>query len=188
MAALPVTVLDLPPEIHLSIASYLPFPAQLYFRKASRLLYTGIPHPTHAVLLDVELEPRYKKYYACGLCLRLRPWQKFTDTMRKGKHSKDGSGRKERICVDCGIVGSYAGRPLYQPGSCFEIMKVLHVMCMCCREVGERSGDAVMLLCERCSPPRLGNSEEIERAETQWQRARPAKAGNRETGHGSGDE
>ncbi|GFG23854.1 hypothetical protein IFM61606_03746 [Aspergillus udagawae] len=150
------TLLRLPPELHLLIGAYLPFPDIVRFRITCAYLYSLLPPLTHAQLLLAETTDYAlsKDIYACRYCLRLRPASRFADRMRRRRRGRYGRDAEKRFCVECGLQPRKGtdGEARYGPGAQVRIDGVLYVICITCRRFG--LGYAGGIECQACGMER----------------------------------
>ncbi|EAW07134.1 F-box domain protein [Aspergillus clavatus NRRL 1] len=132
------TLLSLPPELHLLITTFLPFPDVIYLRITCSHLYSVLPPLTLPQLLLAETSSYAltKDLYACRYCLRLRPAVAFADRMRCRRRSRHGRDAGKRFCVECGLQSRTegAGEARYGPGAQIQMQGILYVICITCRE------------------------------------------------------
>ncbi|PYH83063.1 hypothetical protein BO82DRAFT_431110 [Aspergillus uvarum CBS 121591] len=106
----PRPIANLPPELHLLIATHLPQLPDLsraHLAQTNYYFHTLLPRPTHADLLAAELDPLAiaNDLYACRYCLRLRRVTHFADRMVRRGRGRFGAAREraKRFCLECGI-------------------------------------------------------------------------------------
>ncbi|PYI23770.1 hypothetical protein BO99DRAFT_428584 [Aspergillus violaceofuscus CBS 115571] len=107
----PSPLANLPPELHLLIATHLPQPPDLsraHLAQTNHYFHTLLPRPTHADLLAAELDPLAIAHdlYACRYCLRLRRATHFADRMVRRGRGRFGAAREraKRFCLACGVL------------------------------------------------------------------------------------
>lgn len=142
-------LLDLPPEIHSAIVTYLAFPSKPNLKCTNHYFYDLVAPLTHNELLEAEqilpgVSKRFEaasglscsaKFFACKDCLRLRPRSKFANHVTrdmKRKRKRRGIGgmdADQRFCIDCGIKENRFYR-----GEYIEIGYEGFVLCVDCGE------------------------------------------------------
>ncbi|KAL2783322.1 hypothetical protein BJX66DRAFT_318743 [Aspergillus keveii] len=149
----PITLLDLPNEIHQLIAQCLDFPSLIQLKRVCRHFHALIPQLSVSQMLEVEVSDFgwEKGLYTCRDCLRLRPRARFADNMIRRKKAKFGVDAGKRFCVDCGI-NPRQGTTRYTRGSHVVIQGEPYVICRSCgifREAAIEKGRS-MSECQRC--------------------------------------
>lgn len=127
-------LLNLPPELLILIAEFLPIHDVLNLRFTCAYLYDQIPRPSHTQLLQAESTEwaRHKDIYTCRYCLRLRPAREFADRMLRRRRSRSGADSDKRFCIECGLK-SREGTARYGPGAQVAIQGRVFVICLSCR-------------------------------------------------------
>ena len=157
----PPEFMSLPPEIHLLIFHYLPFPWDIHLKLTSSYFNSLLPRLSHQDLLQAE-KSRYatsRHLYACRCCLRLRSADQFARRMLERRRSRGGRDARKRFCVECGLTPrSESQEARYGRGAIIDIQGVLYVVCMACRKLGiawrEKWGN-MSSLCEGCARARV---------------------------------
>ncbi|OJJ65495.1 hypothetical protein ASPBRDRAFT_165010 [Aspergillus brasiliensis CBS 101740] len=142
-----VTVLDLPTELHLHISRWLDCPSRLALSQTTQLFRSRLavmnPTTTEQKLLflcAMENWNRYKEYFCCSRCLKLRFRGAFVAEQIQGKRGKGCAERDRRICLECGIKCG-----LYLSGQMMIFDGYKRFVCGLCRQTYE-SG----LCCTSC--------------------------------------
>ena len=101
----PKQLLDLPTELHLELARYLPLKEKMALRLTNHYLADTFPSINLLDLLEVEVTDVYinEGKLACSYCIRLRLQSKFGDDMKIGEYGCGGTKALERFCIDCGM-------------------------------------------------------------------------------------
>ena len=146
-------LLNLPPELHLLITTFLPIPDLLKLRITCAYLWDLI-RISHAQLLLAESTEwaRNLNLYACRYCLRLRVADKFADRMVRRRRGRSGWDNGKRFCVECGLQPRN-GQARYGPGAQVVLQGKLFVICRSCRvfRVGASDiGGRHTSLCDSC--------------------------------------
>ena len=98
----PLTLIDLPTEIHLDIIARLPYHAKLCLRMTNSYFKCLVPPFSHDDLLIAEREEHAvaHKLLTCMFCRHLLHKDKFGAHMRQRKKRRGGSKSHERFCVE----------------------------------------------------------------------------------------
>ncbi|KAJ0418531.1 hypothetical protein BJY00DRAFT_314897 [Aspergillus carlsbadensis] len=139
-------LLTLPPELHLLILTYLPFPSRTHLALTCTYFHNLIPPMTHTELLAAESTEfaTTRDLYACRYCLRLRHSSAFGDRMLHRRRGRRGKSAGRRFCVECGLRPRGGGEARYGPGAKVVRGGVVFVVCRVCGgfgEVGVDGGD-----------------------------------------------
>jgi ferredoxin len=146
----------LPPELHLLIAYFLPFPFNIHLKLTCSYFHTLIPSLSHKELLITERTDYalIHDLYACRYCVRLRPASRFAERMLQRRRSKGARDARKRFCVDCGLMQrGEAEEARYGPGAQMVVQGVSCVLCIVCRrfDIGARDLDGRYIsLCRNC--------------------------------------
>lgn len=122
------TLESLPLDILFHLHKFLPYSSIVALRSTFHLLYHVLPsHPANYVprhlaktfvemfaplydsseLACVEIwhsyNPEPSILFACSLCRKLLPGERFADSMLCHRYQKRGSRSARRFCLDCGI-------------------------------------------------------------------------------------
>lgn len=126
-------LLNLPPELHISIAELLPIYDWIHLRMTCGYFYQLLPRPTHHQLLIAEATDwaRQRDVFACRYCLRLRPAAQFADRMLRRRRIRAGRDSDKRFCIDCGLMPR-EGSARYGPGAQVIIQDRFFVFCLSC--------------------------------------------------------
>jgi hypothetical protein len=148
--------MTLPPELHLMIAYFLPFPFNIHLRLTCSYFHALISPLTHEELLVAERTEyaMINELYTCRYCLRLRSVTRFAERMLQRRRSKGAREAKKRFCVDCGLMQrGDAEEARYGPGAQIVVQGVSCVLCIVCRkfEIGAKDLDGRHIsLCRKC--------------------------------------
>lgn len=157
--ATPATLPNLPADLHLLIMQHLDTMHIMRMRMMSSALYARIPPPSVDELVELErtVFRGESGLYTCGVCLRLRPREKFTDKMVSKKRAKcfASPDAGKRFCIDCGITPApETGARRYCPGAHIVIQGEQFVVCRTCWEFSEAAVEDGRNTseCPRCRP------------------------------------
>lgn len=151
---MPVSFLQLPPEIHLLVVDLLFFRDKIRLKLTCAYFCDLIPHLRHEELLAAETSDYAldRDLYACRYCLRLLPASRFADRMLRKRRGRYGRDVDRRFCIECGLKPR-DGAARYGPGAEVTIAGVFYVFCISCksfqRGAYNRQGGHT-LECESC--------------------------------------
>lgn len=117
----------MPLEMLCAISEHLNYPSTVALRLSCRFLYKSITQPERfgmTDLLEMELWPCYHParerpdhlkqafalidYFACHICLKIKPALHFSNAMMKGRRGKFSDSalgaRGGRFCISCGLA------------------------------------------------------------------------------------
>ncbi|CAI6336395.1 unnamed protein product [Periconia digitata] len=182
-AATPTTpsiLLTLPFSLQVRIFSYLPLPTATKLRGTCRHLYTSIPRPSHAQLLEAEKTPSanpkkkskdtyYFPYHVqpsfwskplrktttfitCRYCVCMLPDHLFADNMAVRDRAPGGVNAHKRFCIQCGLKppATTGAKPKYPRGTRFRVNGEELVVCIGCRKVFMLESKKVRGKCYAC--------------------------------------
>lgn len=181
---MPVSLLELPTEIHLLVIDRLFFRDKINLKLACAYFHDLIPRLSHGELLAAETSDYALKrdLYACRYCLRLLPASRFADRMLRKRRGKYGGDADRRFCVDCGLKPR-DGAARYGPGAQVTMAGDFYVICMSCRGFKKGAFDRWgrhTLECESCwweakKRPQSQNAK-LEHLENREMQREPASA------------
>lgn len=124
------TLTALPTELHLLVGGSLDLPSIMCFRLTNRHFYSIFPSLNHTQLLEVERSDfgRTRNLHACKDCVRLRPRNKFGDSMISKTKARAAFHAYRRFCLDCGINPPQGGSR-YTCGTFVFICDDLYMAC-----------------------------------------------------------
>ena len=98
----------LPLELHFEIANNLELHDKVRLSAINHYFRTAIK-PTLEEFLNAEASPwaMSRNLYTCEKCVRFHRLVHFSDSMRKGKFSRNGKGASTRLCIKCGVESGF---------------------------------------------------------------------------------
>jgi hypothetical protein len=102
----------------------------------------------HGFIRQLADFPRYRSYFACSQCLKLRFQGAFADKQVKAKRGKGHAESDRRFCVDCGVK-----KRIYQPGQKVIVNGKTRYVCGLCRSLfslGFSCWRCGCVACQRC--------------------------------------
>ncbi|KAJ6137396.1 hypothetical protein N7471_003882 [Penicillium samsonianum] len=166
----------LPPELHLLIANFLPFPFNIHLKLTCSYFNSLIPPLTHDELLLAERTDHAVAHdlYVCCYCLRLRPAYQFAQRMLQRRRSKGARDARKRFCVDCGLMQrGEAEEARYGPGAQIVVQGVSYVLCIVCKRFEVRASESdgrYPSLCRNCFERSAVERTKMTRQETERRR------------------
>lgn len=151
---------SLPIELRQHIASFLEVEDYIQFKSTSRKTYDELGFGRRKLLVaDQSTVAINNKFYACFVCMRMRPKSVFPDRVRNGRTGRNGKKSYKRLCWDCGRIEEpnaqgFLSKP-YRDDWNWSIMGKHHYRCAGCNVYveGGDSAAASSLLCASCYAP-----------------------------------
>jgi hypothetical protein len=145
----PLTLLDLPTEIHNEIITWLRFPDPL--RVTTGYFYDLLPKSHFSTLLAAETSEFgiTRDLLACSECARLRPAVRFAREMQTVHKSRNGSQAYIRFCIECGTRNG-PGMVRYRTGKRWTDNGVPYIRCAGCGTCGKAPFDKSIKRCVEC--------------------------------------
>lgn len=100
-------------------------------------------HGLDDFLVSAQTFPRWQDGFACFLCLKVLPRNRFADRQTKSPRGRDGAQQRLRYCIDCGVS---QGR--YCPGSMIVQRDNKRILCRQCKQL---KGGRFCEFCAFCS-------------------------------------
>ncbi|KAK4445472.1 hypothetical protein QBC34DRAFT_384272 [Podospora aff. communis PSN243] len=157
----PRTFFTLPGEIRNAITAELSAWDLLILRATSRDFRALIPplNMHELILAEGELPAVENALYACSLCLRLRRFHQFADTMLTKKRRRGLITAVGRFCVDCGLANMNTKAGGYSAGTFITRKGVTSVICVSCGCLAPHAFQQVpgvfSQFCSKCFEPGL---------------------------------
>lgn len=159
-------LMRLPVELHKDIIDLLALPEKVHLKLTGRYFASLIKAASHSELLAAENTEWAisRGLFSCMDCVRLRPLDKFADTMRKNKKSRNGSEPHKRFCIDCGLRLQLHPKPYqnqteqrYTPGTEITVQGKPFIFCRYCNKYTDQVGPKRSLACSVCVPKEKSN-------------------------------